>query len=129
MTHAYVGTQFLEKEKLKVSAKLAQVRLNEKDDASAALMLLVRCSPNEGERSGGKFKTSTSLKRGGALLIAEIGFDIESEMRFTLAESVEAERVTGSGKWAEHAPHANLTVVRPLLARAPLTAKLISRAT
>ena len=74
-------------------------------------------------------KTSTSLKRGGALLIAKVGFDIESEMRLTLAESVEAERLTGSGKWAEHAPHANLTVVRPLLARAPLTAKLISRAT
>ena len=64
-----------------------------------------------------------------ALLIAKVGFDIESEMRLTLAESVEAERLTGSGKWAEHAPHANLTVVRPLLARAPLTAKLISRAT
>ena len=63
------------------------------------------------------------------LLIAKVGFDIESEMRLTLAESVEAERLTGSGKWAEHAPHANLTVVRPLLARAPLTAKLISRAT
>ena len=64
-----------------------------------------------------------------ALLITKVGFDIESEMRLTLAESVEAERLTGSGKWAEHAPHANLTVVRPLLARAPLTAKLISRAT
>ena len=74
-------------------------------------MLLVRCGLNEGERSGGKFKTSTSLKRGGALLIAKVGFDIESEMRLTLAESVEAERLTGSGKWAEHAPHANLTVV------------------
>ena len=92
-------------------------------------MLLVRCGLNEGERSGGKFKTSTSLKRGGALLIAKVGFDIESEMRLTLAESVEAERLTGSGKWAEHAPHANLTVVRPLLARAPLTAVLISRVT
>ena len=91
-------------------------------------MLLVRCGLNEGERSGGKFKTSTSLKLL-TLLIAKVGFDIESEMRLTLAESVEAERLTGSGKWAEHAPHANLTVVRPLLARAPLTAKLISRAT
>ena len=64
-----------------------------------------------------------------SLLIANVGFDIESEMRLTLAESVDAERVTGSGKWAEHAPYANLTVVRPLLARALLTAKLISRAT
>ena len=102
---------------------------SKKEICQPRALLPVRCCLKEGERFGGKFKTSTSLKRGGALLIAKVGFDIESEMRLTLAESVEAERLTGSGKWAEHAPHANLTVVRPLLARAPLTAKLISRAT
>ena len=60
------------------------------------------------------------------MLIAKVGFDIESEMRLTLAESVEAERLTGSGKWAEHAPHANLTVVRPLFTRTPTYGGLIS---
>ena len=48
---------------------------------------------------------------------------------FILAESVEPERLIGSGKWAEPVPYVNLTVVRPLLARAPLTARLNSRAT
>ena len=48
---------------------------------------------------------------------------------FHLPSLVEPERLTGSDKWAMPETRANLIVVRPLLARAPLTAKLISRAT
>ena len=49
-------------------------------------------------------------------------------MRLTFAELVEPERLTGSGKWAVNAPHANLTVMRPLITRAPTYGGLISRA-
>ena len=86
------GGRLLKKKEVETLRANCQSPPKRKDEACAALMLLVRCGLNEGERSGGKFKTSASLKRGGALLIAKVGFDIESEMRLTLAESVEAER-------------------------------------